>query len=137
MEFICLKLMKTSASSNWGGIISNVHVTGTVQIEFPASRQTSWSVGGLVGKNSWIIEDSSFDGEVSGVYNVGGIAGSNEGIIRNSRSSGLIRGTKYVGGITGNLFNQGLLEGNSSTANLTVIDQFGIIAESIGKSVFK
>ncbi len=115
------------ASANWGGIISNVHVTGVVQIEFPDAGQTSWNAGGLVGRNSWVIEDSSFDGEVSGVYNVGGIAGLNEGIIRNSKSSGMIRGIRGVGGIAGVHLKSGVMDNNSSVASVSANQYFGAL----------
>lgn len=106
------------ASANWGGVISNVHVTGMVQIEFPEAGQTSWAVGGIAGKNSWIIEDSSFDGEVSGVCNVGGITGLNEGIVRNSKSSGIVRGIRGVGGITGVQLGAGITTNNISNCSI-------------------
>lgn len=80
------------AAANWEGIISNVHVTGVVSVNYPDTSPNNWAVGGIVGRNSSLIEDSSFDGQVLGVYNVGAIAGMNDGIIRNSTASGTVHG---------------------------------------------
>jgi hypothetical protein len=104
------------ASVNLGGIISNVHVTGNVQIQFPDSGPSTWSVGGLVGRNASLIEGCTFEGNVLGVYNVGGIAGLNEGTIRNSRSYGIVSGRKGSGGIVGVQLKSGVMENNRSLA---------------------
>ncbi len=113
------------ASANWGGVISNVHVSGLVKIEFPNSGVTSWNAGGLVGRNSWIIEDSSFEGEVSGVYNVGGIAGINEGLIRNSISFGTIKGVNGAGGVVGVQLKSGRMENSSSQSTIIADQHYG------------
>lgn len=113
------------AGANWGGLISNVHVSGIVKIEYPNLSATSWSTGGLVGKNSWIIEDSSFEGQVSGVYNVGGIAGTNDGVIRNSFFKGAISGLRGAGGIVGLQLKSGMVDRVQSHARVTANHRFG------------
>mgnify|MGYP000497033306 CR=1 FL=1 len=113
------------ASANWNGVISNVHVTGIVSIEYPATHPNTWSVGGLVGHNSSLIENSSFDGQVTGTYNVGGIAGINEGTIRNSSSSGSIRGHHGVGGLVGVQLQPGTTENNTSSGTISALGHFG------------
>ncbi len=116
------------ASNNWGGIISNVHITGKVQIEYPDAHPYFWGTGGIVGKNSSLIENSSFDGEISGIYNVGGIAGINEGIIRNCNSSGTIRGLDGTGGIVGVQLKSGKIENNQSNATINANQHYGALA---------
>lgn len=115
------------ASTNWGGIISNVHVTGRIQIQYPNSGSSTWSVGGLVGRNTSVIENSSFDGDIIGTSNVGGIAGINEGTIRNSMSSGTISGHSGIGGVVGLQLRSGVLETSRSTSGITANRRFGAV----------
>ena len=79
-------------------VICNLNVQGSVR---PSGGQMV--VGGLVGDNSGIIMDCSFDGIVEGNDYVGGIAGFNElsGILMDCKSSGKVTGTHYTGGIAG------------------------------------
>jgi hypothetical protein len=119
------------AAANWGGLISNVHVFGSVSIELPGTQPTAWYVGGLVGRNSSIIENSSFDGSVSGADKVGGIAGLNNGTIRNSKSSGTIRGHRGVGGVVGVQLKSGQMIGNSSSSTVAATAAFGTLAGQV------
>ncbi len=124
------------AAANWYGLISNVHVVGgSVKI----AGQSSSSIGilytgGLVGINKSIIEDSSVDGKVSGLYNVGGIAGVNAATLRNSKASGTVAGLKGVGGIVGVQIMPGTLENSSASAAVTGNehsgDQIGLTCNS-------
>lgn len=116
------------AGSNWGGIISNVRVTGEVQIHHQGNTPSAWSVGGLVGRNSSIIENSSFDGSVCGIDHVGGIAGINDGVIRNSTSSGQVRGRRAVGGIVGIQLKSGQILNIRSSATIEAKAVFGPLA---------
>jgi hypothetical protein len=113
------------ASANWEGIISNVHITGVVSINYPDASPNSWAVGGIVGRNSSLIENSSFDGQVTGVYNVGGIAGINDGIIRNSTVSGTVQGHQGVGGLIGVQLIPGISTNNTTAAKVFGLKNFG------------
>lgn len=94
------------------GLISDLQVEGVV---LPGGSQTN--IGGIVGKNSGIIQNCSFRGTVKGEANIGGIAGENgeNGQINGYSISGTIQGQTRTGGIAGK--NLGLLlkcENNAS-----------------------
>ncbi|QVK17508.1 hypothetical protein KHQ81_11705 [Mycoplasmatota bacterium] len=89
------------ALQNWGTII-NVHAIGEVEgIE---------KVGGLVGINNSVIEQSSFKGIVRGKYFTGGIAGINHVNIRTSYTEAKVNGVDIVGGIAGSNDVGGVVE---------------------------
>lgn len=79
-------------------VITGLHVQGTVR---PAGSRMV--VGGIVGDNSGIVSNCTFEGMVEGSDYVGGIAGFNEqsGIIMECTSRGKITGAHYTGGIAG------------------------------------
>lgn len=101
------------------GKIKNLKVQG--QLEPKGDKNT---IGGLVGNNSGLIENSSFLGMVNGKERIGGLVGWNNasGRIVNSTSNGLIYGDDLIGGIAG--YNGGtIIRGrNHSSVNTTVVE---------------
>ncbi len=101
-----------------GGIVRNLHVTGTIK--------GGWHVGSIASVNHGTIENSYFDGTVEGVVNattggqnVGGLVGLNiGGSVRNCYNTGTITGQSMIGGIAGwndasvtYCYNTGIIEG--------------------------
>ena len=76
---------------NSGTINGGSHATGAV---------TGYVVGGLVGENRGIINDSYATGAVNGAV-AGGLAGENSGNIRWTYALGAVNGTNYTGGLVG------------------------------------
>ena len=95
-----------------GGSVSNLNVTGTVDIS-----GSSEATGGIAGVNAGRISSCTFTGSVSGSVNVGAIAGQNaiSGSIRNCTATGAVYGSRMTGGIAGR--NLGLISscGNSAS----------------------
>jgi len=83
------------AGFNDGGLISNCRFTGRV------SGYISHSVGGLVGLNTGLIENSVFDG-VSAGGSGSGLAVVNTGTIINSHASGRFSGMSAYGLVAAN-----------------------------------
>ena len=79
-------------------IITELNVEGTV-----SPSGDSESVGGIVGDNYGTIEQSMFNGSVSGKRSVGGVVGRNRssGVVRACEASGAIFGQNMTGGIVG------------------------------------
>lgn len=88
-----------------GGNYSNCAVSGNLQ--------GGDCVGGILGAydncNDYVIENSSFTGEIYGAERVGGIYGGDaddrvqRGILKQCSCKGNIHGTKNVGGVSGRL----------------------------------
>lgn len=78
-------------------------------------------IGGIVGENSGIIEQCSFDGAVKGENVIGGIAGNNTsgGKITACTSSGSITGENSTGGIAGK--NEGFISGCTNNASVNTM----------------
>ncbi len=118
------------AGTDRGGTILRCSSSTTVS----ASYTVQSIVGGLVGYNSGLIEDSFARGSVSGYKSVGGLVGhtheptspSESGHIRNSYATGEVSGTESVGGLVGsnayadvtNCYSAGLVTGISKTGGL-------------------
>ena len=81
-----------------GAVITELNVEGTV-----SPSGDSESVGGIVGDNYGAIEQSTFNGSVSGKRSVGGVVGRNRssGVVRACEASGAIFGQNMTGGIVG------------------------------------
>ena len=79
-------------------VITELNVEGTV-----SPSGDSESVGGIVGENYGAIEQSTFNGSVSGKRSVGGVVGRNRssGVVRACEASGAIFGQNMTGGIVG------------------------------------
>jgi hypothetical protein len=82
-------------------LIEDISATGTVE-------GNQGEVGGLIGnlgvgeKEEKILDNSSFDGSVSGIDNVGGLVGyTREVEINNSYAMGSVSGRNYIGGLVG------------------------------------
>lgn len=82
-------------------VIMELNVEGTV-----SPSGDSESVGGIVGENYGAIEQSTFNGSVSGKRSVGGVVGRNRssGVVRACEASGAIFGQNMTGGIVGENF---------------------------------
>lgn len=97
-------------------VIKNLKLEGSI---VPTGSRST--VGGIVGENSGIISNCSFDGRVSGADKVGGIAGENRvtGIVERCTVSGEISGSHFIGGLVGN--NLGVIResGNNAAVNTT------------------
>lgn len=87
----------------------NAKITNlNVKADFMPGGSKSF-VGGIVGENSGIIEQCSFEGNINGENVIGGIAGmnTNNGRIISCVSLGNISGENFTGGIAGK--NEGFL----------------------------
>ncbi len=112
--------------------IINVYTSGSVEASF--------AVGGVVGTNYALVEDSSFDGTVVGVglefentgmiAATGGLVGQNRGgKIINSYTSGIVDGEGiYVGGLVGLNIQINEIGGNISNcfSDAEVIGEFNV-----------
>ena len=58
-------------------------------------------IGGLVGQNLGVVENSYLRGKLSGGELVGGAVGENRGTLRSSYAAALVEGTESVGGLVG------------------------------------
>jgi hypothetical protein len=81
------------------GVIENV---GLVDADVTGGR---W-VGGLVGDNAGIVNNSYSTGRVTGGWDVGGLIGCNSGTVNNSYSTSNVTGNYYVGGLVGSVTGQ-------------------------------
>lgn len=100
-----------------GAVVRNLNVAGNV-----APGGSACYVGGIVGRNSGLIQNCSFQGTVTGADQVGGIVGWNalSGIVENCRTDGTVSGSHFVGGTVG--ANAGVIRScvNSAQVNTTV-----------------
>jgi len=81
-----------------GGPIRSCQAEGTVTC-------TIDKVGGLVGVNEDIIEDSTATGDVYGNDETGGLVGNNDYYINNSVAKGIVNGGDNTGGLVGENYN--------------------------------
>lgn len=93
---------------------------------------TSDYTGGIVGdNNSGTIENSSFDGSVSGGLKfTGGLVGFNDGVIQNSFTNGTISGDTTTGGISGR--NEGNIENTYFIGNINANTNIGGLSGANG-----
>jgi hypothetical protein len=111
------------------GVIENV---GLVNADVTGGR---W-VGGLVGDNAGIVNNSYSTGGVTGGWDVGGLAGCNSGTVNNSYSTGNITGGYYVGGLVGSVTGQatvreGIVSNCYSTGSVTGTTRVGGLIGSV------
>lgn len=99
-------------------VIANLNVQGAVR---PDGKQMV--VGGIVGDNSGVIINCTYEGTVEGSDYVGGITGFNEvsGILMDCKNSGRITGAHYTGGIAGE--NIGNIVGCTNTAQINTSNE--------------
>ena len=81
------------------------------------------NIGGIVGNNEGVIEESYVTGLISGSLNVGGVVGVNRGIIKNSYSFADIISVNTGGGLLG--FSQSNTNFNYLTPDITTGIKFG------------
>lgn len=117
------------------GTIQNVVVNANVQ------GGDSLNVGGLVGTNLGIINNSAVTGQVSNGSNVGGLAGTNLGTISNSQITGNIsNGANTTGGLVGINYSNAFIDNSRATGvisgNASVGGLFGINNGSVANSHF-
>ncbi|WP_211310102.1 beta strand repeat-containing protein, partial [Aquicella lusitana] len=113
------------------GSISGVSVTGTVTgLDSP--------VGGIVGDNYGLIDQSYNAASIVGDLQAGGIAGYNYGTISNSYNIGSISGDVSgglvgvldAGGTISNSYSSGLVTGSLNTGGLIGVDTGGTVTAS-------
>lgn len=99
-------------------VVVDLKVQGSV---CPSGK--SMVVGGVVGDNSGIIMNCSFEGNVEGSDYVGGITGFNEqsGILINCTGRGKVTGIHYTGGIAGE--NTGNITGCVNEADVNTSNE--------------
>lgn len=99
-------------------IIENINVIGIIHPE-----GNSFDVGGIVGRNSGMITNCSFEGYVEGYDYVGGICGYNEalGTISKCTASGKITGMHFTGGIVGS--NSGIVTACENKAEVNTANK--------------
>jgi len=90
------------AGSVFRGTITDTSVGGVVDGSNPESWTTGSSIGGLVGRNSSDILNSSSHATVSGSGEIGGLTGENQGTITRSVASGPVMGRTDPEGFGGN-----------------------------------
>lgn len=97
------------------GIVRDLQVSGHV-----APGGTASIVGGIAGSNRGLLINCSFEGSIAGKSTVGAIAGVNgeNGVILNCASHGVVVGENMTGGVTG--YNMGLLEQCSNRACVNI-----------------
>ena len=82
-------------------------------------------VGGVCGRNSGTITDSTNSGSVTGEYYVGGVCGYNDSdTITNSTNSGSVTGNIFVGGVCG-INNYGTITNSTNSGSVNGSDYVG------------
>lgn len=105
------------AGMNNIGTITNSYNTGNIKCE-GYDYDYEGDVGGIVGTNFSIVENTYNTGYVSGVSNVGGIVGWNQfATITNSNNTGVISGERYVGAIAGD--SNGTITNSNNTGDIS------------------
>ncbi len=109
-----------------GGVIRNSSTIGRLSIE----RN---HVGGLVGYNSGLIDQSYSDVSISSTRYAGGLAGGNTGEIINSGASGCVSTPGTAGGLTAyNTFN---ISNSYATSNILGSISGGLVAYNLFGSI--
>lgn len=108
------------------GTITNLTIVDSI------IDSTSDYTGGIVGdNNSGTIENSSFDGSVSGGLKfTGGLVGFNDGVIQNSFTNGTVSGDTTTGGISGR--NEGNIENTYFIGNINANATIGGLSGANG-----
>lgn len=118
-----------------GGTIDNVQSKSAVTTGVLAKDQYAYNLGGIVGKNEQLIENSfgvninnvsahGVTGKAGNTKTSGGIVGTNEGIISNAYNESIIHGSENIGGVAGYNVHQGtstMLAGLTNIANAVEI----------------
>lgn len=99
-------------------VIVNLNVNGNI---VPDGKRMA--VGGIVGDNSGILMNCTFDGKVTANDYVGGLAGFNEasGILIECTNKGSITGAHYTGGMVGE--NDGNIVSCTNEADVNITNE--------------
>lgn len=99
----CVADAEVNGAANVGGLIGQAWDSSiTLCDSLGNSTGTLNNIGGLVGLNEGIINNTYSQGAVSGNSQVGGLVGNNTGTVNDSYSSGAVSGTgSYIGGLAG------------------------------------
>ncbi|RLF71665.1 MAG: hypothetical protein DRN35_01985, partial [Thermoplasmata archaeon] len=81
-----------------------------------------FDVGGLVGRNDGVVNNSYVSGNVSGANTVGGLVGYNIGTVRNSYATCNVSGGFRVGGLVGDNYNVGTVRNSHYDIDKVVIN---------------
>ncbi|HET8694825.1 MAG TPA: filamentous hemagglutinin N-terminal domain-containing protein, partial [Aquabacterium sp.] len=84
-----------------GGLMGMAHESTTERSHTGITVQGQDNVGGLIGFDAHIVQQSYATGDVSGRNSVGGLTGASTGNIVNSYATGNVSGDSYLGGLTG------------------------------------
>lgn len=104
---------------NDGGTIRNSTTTGRFAAEVTY-------LGGLVGYNTGLIENSYYTGHVSGLNSTGGLVGYNTGQIHDSHATGCASAAGTAGGLVG--FNFGQISNSSASSRIWGLRIGGLVA---------
>ena len=114
------------------GFVSNDSSVTKVNVSGIVSGSFNW-VGGIVGQGG--VEDSSFNGNVSGHSCIGGITGlvsnfgAGSGVVRRCRSAGEVTGEQSIGGVAGEIEGiSGRVENTFSTSTVIGVGGCGGVA---------
>ena len=120
------------AGHSYNGRILNSSVYGSVRGEK--------NVGGLVGRNEGIINNSYSSADITGRNSVGGLVGRNSGggVVENSYAIGDVEGDNNIGGLVGinmhghvsRSYATGNVEGDSKVGGLVGTNMVGTIYKS-------
>ncbi|MFO7773375.1 MAG: GLUG motif-containing protein [Dehalococcoidia bacterium] len=106
------------ANISWTRHIDNVGVIENVGV-VNADVTGDSNVGGLVGHNGGIVNNSYSSGSVTGTERVGGLVGWNQAALNNSFSSCTVAGDSHVGGLVGdNWYHGGIVSNSYSTGDV-------------------
>lgn len=100
-----------------GGTVENIIVKGQIKPDGTKSK-----VGGIVGENSGVVKNCSFNGSVAGETDIGGICGylTESGVLSGCSAEGDVTGISYTGGICGENF--GLIENCDNRCGVNTTD---------------
>ena len=123
------------AHISWIHPIENLGVIENVRLVNADVTGGHW-VGGLVGDNAGIVNNSSSTGRVTGGWGVGGLTGCNSGTVNNSYSTSDVTGGYYVGGLVGSVtgaatVREGIVSNSYSTGNVTGATRVGGLVGSV------
>jgi filamentous hemagglutinin family protein len=129
-----------TGSSDLGGLVGANSIVGTVETSFATGAVSgSCDVGGLVGSNSFLVQNSYATGAVSGSNNLGGLVGYNESTVRTSYATGNVsggEGSQSLGGLVG--YNQSasaIVQNSYATGAVTGGVNSGFIGGLVGANI--
>ncbi len=122
----------TGSGAHIGGIAGHNNGGQVVRCSCSGAIHGSYFVGGLLGDNRGIVNDSQSTARVSGDMHLGGLAGHNGGRISDCSSEAIVEGTENTGGLVA--YNTGEVYRSLSAAAVHgVNDVGGLVAENYGE----